>query len=114
VNGVYRFDGFFDAGVSETVDTVTPKFARVDPTTGKRFTIFKCSATESQLWYISEISDKPGTISDIDYYQAKDTGSGLPEGRWITCGSGVKPAPKHITINRTTPLPHDELLEFFV
>jgi hypothetical protein len=113
VNGLYRFDGFFPPGASDNVDTVTPKFARVDPATGKRFTIFRCSATESQLWYISELSDKPGTINDIDYYQAKDTGSGIPEGRWITCGLGVKPSPKHLVSQRAIPNPEDDLLEYF-
>jgi hypothetical protein len=113
VNGLYRFDGFFPAGASETVDTVTPKFARVDRITGKRFSIFRCSATDSQLWYISELSDKPGTTNDVDYYQAKDTGSGLPDGRWVACGQGLKPAPKHLIPQRTIPNPEDDLLEFF-
>jgi len=112
-NGLYRFDGFFPPGASETVDTVTPKFVRVDPTTGKRLTIFRCSASETQLWYISEVSDKPGTTSDIDYYQSKDTGTGLPDGRWTTCGQGTKPAPKHLTPHRAIPNPDDDLLEYF-
>ena len=114
VNGMYRFDGFFPPGASETVDTVSPKFARVDASTGKRFSLFKCSATDSQLWYISELSDKPGTTSDTDYYQSKDSGSGLPDGRWVTCGQGTKPAPKHLIPSRVIPNPEDDLLEFFV
>lgn len=115
VNGLYRFDGFFPPGASDTVDTVTPKFARVDPVSGKRFTIFRCSATESQQWYISELSDKPGTTSDVDYYYLKDTtGQGLPEGRWNTCASGTKPAPKHLVPIKATPNPEDDLLEYFL
>ena len=114
VNGLYRFDGFFPPGASDTVDTVTPRFARVDQATGKRFTIYRCSATESQLWYISELSDKPGTTSDIDYYQSKDTGSGLPSGKWMACGQGQKPAPKQLIPQRSTPNPEDDLLQYFV
>jgi len=112
-NGLYRFDGFFPPGASETVDTVTPKFARIDPGTRKRFTIFRCSATDSQLWYISELSDKPGTTSDVDYYQSKDSGSGLPDGRWVTCSQGIKPAPKHLIPHRVIPNPEDDLLQYY-
>ena len=114
VNGLYRFDGFFAPQASATVDTVTPKFARVDPVTGKRFTLFRCASTgESLQWYISEVSDKPGTSSDVDYYSLKDvTNSGLPEGRWGVCGVGAKPPPKQLIPIRGPPNPVDDLLEY--
>ena len=65
---------------------------------GKTLTLFRCTMRSQQKWwFISEADeDQPGTDKDIDYYQHKSKANEdmLPSrDGWLTCRSGVDPAP---------------------
>jgi len=108
-NGTYLFDGFFLQGESQQVDTVTPKFVKVE--NGRRITLYRCLIKDKQYtWYMSELSSKPGTSSDTDFYNSpRDNPSSMPpEGGWSTCSNGVKPAPQFVRIIRRQFLPEDK------
>ena len=95
VNGVYEFDGYFEAGASEQVDTVTPKWCKC--VSGKRLTLYRCRVKDRNFtWYISILSEKPGTNRDIDFYSSQKTQPATmpPVGGWNMCKKAEKPPPK--------------------
>ena len=113
VNGRYRFDGFFPK--TESVEHF-PKFARVDPETGRRLSIYRCLIQNNvPAWYVSEVSDKPGTLADKDYYalHMKDVPLPMPEGKFAVTGMGEKPPPLKPTRLESLLDPADNLMEFF-
>ncbi len=122
-NGSYVFDGFFEKGVSEQVDTVTPKFMKVCDN-GLKLNIYQCKIKGgTYTWYLSRLSNKPGTVNDIDYYcshqdaqtlhygqlaVAQMRGVSLPgENNWTTCKEGKKNAPKSIHLQHNKYAPSD-------
>ena len=69
-----------------------------DEGAGKTLTLFRCTMRSQQKWwFISEADeDQPGTDKDIDYYnhKSKSHEDALPSAHgWVTCRSGVDPAP---------------------
>jgi hypothetical protein len=115
VNGQYRFDGFLP--LSESVDAKVPKFVHVDDATGKRLTMFRCFIQNNMAaWYVSEVSDKPGTPGDVDYYviHQKDAPTVLPEGRFVPTGEGDKPPPTRPALQRVPLDPEDDVLRYYL
>lgn len=95
VNGVYEFDGYFEPGASEQVDTVTPKWCKCAH--GKRLTLYRCRVKDRNFtWYISILSEKPGTNRDTDFYSSQKTQPATmpPIVGWSMCKKAEKPPPK--------------------
>eukprot|EP00511_Aplanochytrium_stocchinoi_P005056 CAMPEP_0204823222 /NCGR_PEP_ID=MMETSP1346-20131115/1308_1 /ASSEMBLY_ACC=CAM_ASM_000771 /TAXON_ID=215587 /ORGANISM="Aplanochytrium stocchinoi, Strain GSBS06" /LENGTH=671 /DNA_ID=CAMNT_0051949777 /DNA_START=112 /DNA_END=2127 /DNA_ORIENTATION=- len=112
VNGTYEFDGYFEPGASDQVDTVTPKWCKV--TDGVRFTLYRCRVKDRNFtWYISNLSNKPGTNRDVDYYSSqKNQPNPMPPlVGWTVCKKALKPAPR-IQIVRNRMNPTDDPLKF--
>ena len=114
VNGLYRFDGYFPK--TDLLDPTAPKWARVDAATGKRLTIFRCLIqNNSAAWYVSEVSDKPGTPSDKDYYVIHQHQSPTmrPSGRFTLSDWGEKACPMRPDVVESVLNPADDVLEFY-
>ncbi|GBG30736.1 Ubiquitin carboxyl-terminal hydrolase 24 [Hondaea fermentalgiana] len=108
-NGEYIFDGYFRPNESNQIDSVTPKFVKF--VRGRPYNLYRCQVKDKQYtWYISELSAKPGTNSDTDYYSSHqgNPSSMPPEGGWTPCGQGAKPAPSHVRILREAFDPEDD------
>jgi len=110
-NGIFKFDGFFERGASEQVDTITPKFTKLCDN-GLKLTMYQCKIQGNQYtWYISKLSNKPGTSNDIDYYCSHQEsrygivpiqqalGTSIPaEFNWASCKEGKRPAPRLVRL----------------
>jgi len=121
-NGFYSFDGFFEKGISEQVDTIIPKFVK-NCENGLKLTIYQCKIKGGSFsWYISRLSNKPGTVNDVDYYcshqdshahhgqliLAQLKGIAKPnENNWGTCKEGKKNPPKPVRLIHTRHQPND-------
>jgi len=95
-NGIYKFDGYFMYGESQQIDTVTPKFVKTMPD-GRPLNLYRCLIKDKNYtWYISELSSKPGTNNDTDYYSsiAGNPSRMPPIDNWTGCSHGKKPAPQ--------------------
>lgn len=100
-NGSFSFDGYFKPNESNQIDSVTPKFVKF--VESRPYNLYRCQVKDKQYtWYISELSAKPGTNSDTDYYSSHHGNPSTmpPESGWVACGQGAKPAPSHARIIR--------------
>jgi len=94
-NGRYEFDGYFKEGESLQIDTHTPKFVKLLPD-GRPLHLYRCVIKDKQYtWYISVLSEKPGTNNDTDYYNSsKESSGGMPPiTNWNACSKVPKPGP---------------------
>ena len=95
---------FLSPSPAQFVDEGSPKFSKTEG--GVTLTLFRCRLrSNNKIWNLSTVTNplKPGTNSDIDYYNincARDTIALPPLSGWGVFGKGIEPRKFFIYITR--------------